>query len=171
MIFRILKIPTVHLCHWFFLWNTCTFYYLKVLDHCARVLIANTHWLLTNKTEILDCISCVVVILLHLASRALILTTLQQAHSVKSTSWQKIKVKWFKQESTYNTQTGQQTDTTINVFYLPYFAVDNECSSHYKIWQGTRVPVQFCYQKLWLLYKSEVYIQQGQPVQKVRLEM
>ena len=58
-----------------------------------------------NHTEILDCIPCVMVFLLHSTRQALILTTPQQAHSVKCTNT--------------STRTNKQMDEREQTYYLP----------------------------------------------------
>ena len=87
--------------------------YVKVLDHYKRVFDCE-HPLITDKnTEILDCIPCVMVILLHSASQALISLTPQQAHSVKTS------------QTHWNRQSHNRTDGRYQVYFLPCVTVNN----------------------------------------------
>ena len=79
---------------------------LKVLDRCAQLFDRERFLIMNKHTEILDCIPCVMVLLIHSASRAQIST------------------------ATCQTLECPQTDRRHQTYYLPCFAVDKEWHVH-----------------------------------------
>ena len=74
------KIDPVYACKSNCLTNPQTSYFenilkLKALDGCAKVFDRERPLITDKHTEIFDCIPCVMVLLVHSASRAQILTT------------------------------------------------------------------------------------------------
>ncbi len=90
---------------------------LKAPDRCAQLFDRERSLSTDNHTEVLDCISCVVVFFLSTLHTEPIYRPLRSLHIV------------LKQESV-NRQTGKQTDKRTDgryqTYYPPCFAVDKK---------------------------------------------